>query len=215
MSGEFNIEVQPDQVADPYRLIENREFAEQAIAENVPAHFRDAEITDPQVQAWVEGLIKLNAESKFTIPSIRTGGSLLLAGTTGVGKTYNAYGAVRALGRSGLRCPWLFTTAADFYAQQRPGGHSDAEGELRRHQRIALLILDDIGASKASEWTEEINYRLINHRYEHELPTLITTNVPPRELANVLGRRVASRLGEMATIVRMVGTDRRNHGSTQ
>ena len=45
-------------------------------------------------------------------------------------------------------------------------------------------FVDDLGAAKPSEWTEEINYRLVNHRYEHMLPTIFTSNVPARELGS-------------------------------
>ena len=54
-----------------------------------------------------------------------------------------------------------------------------------------------------------ITYRLINHRYEHMLPTLITTNLPTAELRTALGDRVASRLAEMTERVILTGPDRR------
>jgi DNA replication protein DnaC len=85
----------------------------------------------------------------------------------------------------------------------------DLEAVFERHARADLLVLDDLGASKSTEWTEEINYRLVNHRYENELPTLFTSNVPPKELIGVLGMRVASRLVEMTTRVPLDGEDRR------
>lgn len=75
--------------------------------------------------------------------------------------------------------------------------------------RCPLLLLDDLGAAKTSEWTEELTYRLINHRYEHMLPTLITTNLPTAELRTALGDRVASRLAEMTERVILTGPDRR------
>jgi DNA replication protein DnaC len=203
------IQVQADEVADPYRLIENREHGEQLLAEKIPAHYRDAVVSIPEVRDWVKGLVTRAVEERRTIPQIRSGPSLMLVGGVGTGKTFAAYGAVRALTMSGIRCPWFFTTAADLYAQLRPGAVNDAEAVLRRHSRIALLVLDDLGASKGSEWTEEINYRLINYRYEHELPTLVTSNVPPKEIPTVLGTRVSSRLSEMATRVVLRGSDRR------
>lgn len=202
-------EVSPDDVADPHRLVENRERGAEVFAEKVPVHYRDAVVTVPGVKVWVRALLARAVAERLTVPQIRRGPSLLIAGTVGVGKTWEAFGAVRALTLSGMRCPWRFTTAADLYAQLRPGARNDAEQFLRSHCEVSLLVLDDIGAGKSSEWTEEINYRLINHRYEHELPTLLTTNVPPRQLPSTLGVRVMSRLTEMATTVVMTGPDRR------
>ncbi|MER7128641.1 hypothetical protein [Streptosporangium saharense] len=40
-----------------------------------------------------------------------------------------------------------------------------------------LLLLDDLGSAKASEWTEEITYRVINHRHENLLPGVFTSNL--------------------------------------
>jgi len=85
----------------------------------------------------------------------------------------------------------------------------DSEDVFERHAKAPVLMLDDLGAAKDSSWVEEVNYRLINHRYEWMLPTLVTSNVPPRDLAGEVGERVASRLTEMATPVVLKGPDRR------
>lgn len=85
----------------------------------------------------------------------------------------------------------------------------DSEQELAAVSRCPLLIIDDLGAAKASDWTEEITYRLINRRYNYELPTLITTNLPIRDLRAYLGDRVTSRLDQMTTRVLFEPVDRR------
>jgi len=138
-----------------------------------------------------------------------TGPSLLLVGGTGSGKTFQAYGAVRALGRSGAGLSWTVTTAADLYAALRPRPRVDSEDEFERFARVGLLVLDDLGAAKGTEWNEEVNYRLINYRYEQQLPTIITTNVASGKLPAALGDRVFSRLVEMARRVQIAGSDRR------
>lgn len=206
------VTVAPEQVSDPYRLIESRERAQEILEEHVPPRYRDAEVSALKVADWVNGLITRAVEEPYTIPRVRTGPSLLLLGGVGTGKTYQAYGAIKALSASGLQCPWYFTTAADLYAQLRPTSQHDSEAILRRYSRITLLVLDDLGASKSSEWTEEINYRLINYRYENELPTLVTSNLPPKQIPSALGDRVSSRLAEMATTVPLLGADRRSRG---
>lgn len=77
--------------------------------------------------------------------------------------------------------------------------------------RCPLLIIDDLGAAKASEWVEEVTYRLINRRYNHMLPTLITTNLAIKDLRAHLGDRVTSRLAQMTTRVEFEPVDRRRH----
>lgn len=175
--------------------------------ERIPRHYRDAVATSPEVRAWIDQLVA-GAGGRI-VPAITTGPSLLLLGRTGVGKTYEAYGAIRDLAVTGVKAKWVAATAADIYAALRPRHLVDSETEFKRFADAHVLIIDDLGAAKATEWTEEVNYRLINHRYEAEKPTLITSNVPPGQLGQALGDRVASRLLEMCHRVVLKGDDRR------
>jgi DNA replication protein DnaC len=175
--------------------------------ERIPRHYRDAVPTSPEVRAWVDELVA-GAGGRI-VPAIGTGPSLLLLGPTGVGKTYEAFGAIRDLMVTGVKAKWTAATAADIYAALRPRHLVDSEAEFKRFADSPLLVVDDLGAAKATEWTEEVNYRLINHRYEAEKPTLITSNVRPSQLGDALGDRVASRLTEMCQRVVLKGSDRR------
>lgn len=174
----------------------------------IPARYRRALADHPQITAWADQTSGAGRPGPGG-PGIAEGPSLLIAGPTGTGKTYQAYGAVRALLSRGVRLRWEVTTTADLYARLRPRNGHDAERDLQTLARCPLLLLDDLGAAKTSEWTEELTYRLINHRYEHMLPTLITTNLPIPELRTALGDRVASRLAEMTERIVLTGPDRR------
>ncbi|CCA55383.1 putative DNA replication protein, partial [Streptomyces venezuelae ATCC 10712] len=90
---------------------------------------------------------------------------------------------------------------------------------------VPLLLLDDLGSAKATEWTEEVTYRLVNERYNACRPTIYTSNLPARavldeqgrplgpDLTTALGERIVSRLSEDTTVVAMTGTDRRRRGA--
>lgn len=195
---------------DEVWIAEARRKAGERFAASVPDRYAEAVADCPEVVDWIRGLVAESVHAqRGQVATVRRGPSLLLLGPTGVGKTFQAYGALRALAGSGAQCTWMFTTAADLYARLRPRHAVDSEAEFRQYADAALLIVDDLGAAKGSEWVEEINYRLINHRYEHMLPTLITSNVPVSELAHALGDRAASRLAEMTTRAVLAGTDRR------
>ncbi|MFJ9704782.1 ATP-binding protein [Streptomyces sp. NPDC101234] len=174
----------------------------------IPARYRRALADHSQITAWADQIAGAGRPGPGG-PGIAEGPSLLIAGPTGTGKTYQAYGAVRALLSRGVRLRWEATTSADLHARLRPRAGHDGERDLQTLARCPLLLLDDLGAAKTSEWTEELTYRLINHRYEHMLPTLITTNLPTAELRTALGDRVASRLAEMTERVILTGPDRR------
>lgn len=177
----------------------------------IPARYTNATVDNPDVDVWVTTVIgtAVSLAGEWREPVIGRGSSLLLVGGTGTGKTHAAYAAIRALLTSGIRCTALATTAADLYAALRPRFGIDSEDEFTRYATANVLVLDDLGAAKGSEWNEEINYRLINHRYERELATIFTSNVPPKDLPVALGARVASRLFEMSSTVILGGADRR------
>ena len=135
--------------------------------------------------------------------------SLLVVGPTGTGKTHYGYSVLRALADVGSNSNWTALTAADLYAQLRPRAGRDTEAEYEKLTSVDILFIDDLGAAKLTEWTEEVTYRLINHRYEQCKPGIFTSNVPPAQLRDALGERITSRLTEMCERVALKGEDRR------
>ncbi|MEV7427000.1 ATP-binding protein [Streptomyces sp. NPDC091212] len=175
---------------------------------NVPFIYRNALADQPDVLAWANNL--LEGAAGRIVKSIGHSRSLLLLGVTGVGKTYQAFGALRYMAPTGIRIGWTAVSSVDLYASLKPRNGIDSESVFWKYAKTPLLVIDDLGAGrKATEFTEEVNFRLVNHRYENQLPTLITSNVRPSQLAEHVGDRVASRLVEMCDRVVMEGDDRR------
>lgn len=202
-------DVAPDIEFDDHWIQENLDFGVRHVAANVPSRFVDAVADDERVRDWVTVLVVRATERITPRIAIHRGPSLLLLGKVGRGKTHQAFGAMRALSVSGALAAWKFATAADVYAQLRPRPRIDSEEVFRSYLDAPVLVIDDLGAAKNSEWTEEVNYRLINHRYQHSLPTIVTSNVAPLDMAHEFGDRVASRLAEMTERVVLLGDDRR------
>lgn len=149
--------------------------------------------------AWARGVVANPEETR----------SLLVVGPTGTGKTHYAYSVLRAIAETGTTTGWAAYTAADLYAQLRPRAGRDSEATFESISGTDVLFVDDLGAAKLTEWTEEVTYRLINHRYEQCRPAIFTSNVPPTQLRDALGERIASRLTEMCERVTLKGDDRR------
>ncbi|MFJ3905746.1 ATP-binding protein [Streptomyces sp. NPDC090025] len=189
-------------VAEPVTALELAEA-------RIPARFRHALADHPQVTAWAKTIARAGRPGPAGAPGIAEGPSLRIVGPTGTGKTHQAYGAIRSLLAAGVRLRWEAVTAADLYARLRPRPGFENERDLQSLMRCPLLLLDDLGATKTSEWTEEVTYRLINHRYEHLRPTLITSNLTTDALRTALGDRVSSRLAQMTERVTLDGPDRR------
>jgi DNA replication protein DnaC len=136
--------------------------------------------------------------------------SLLLLGPVGSGKTHQSFGALHAIADSGHPpVVWHATTAADFYAAQRPGGSQDGEAEFARYAAADLVLLDDLGATKDTEFVEDTTLRLINRRYANQLPTIITANVNRKNLRVRLGDRTASRFTESYVAIELADADHR------
>lgn len=207
----------PDEPGHPeYHRRIRAEFALTRWHRAVPYRYADAApiAADPEIGAWAQRVATLPSEAN----------SLLLTGTTGTGKTHQAWAALRMIAEAGpRRYEIIATTAADMYALLRPGGSDRGEkAEMDRLARVPILLLDDLGSGKGSEWVEETTYRLINERYNACRPTIFTSNYPteaPRHpesgaflgpgLDVILGDRIVSRLAEMTTVVVMAGHDRR------
>lgn len=179
-------------------------------AMKIPPRYRNrASVTVPAVRSWVVDRVR-DACRQFTVaPSVTSGGSLLLLGNVGRGKTHQAFGAFRAFGASGARCRWAAVSAPNLYAQLRPRQGVDSEAVFQQYAGAPLLLLDDVGAEKSSMWVEEVNARIVDYRWEQELPTIFTTNCTHPQLQEHLGARVMSRLEGMTTLVQLSGPDRR------
>lgn len=198
----------PDEPGHPeYHRRQRAEFAVARWQTAVPYRYRQATAEHPVVQAWADR----------AAADIRDAGILVLHGNIGAGKTHQAYGALRRIAEAGPRnFQMIATTAPDLYGLLRPGGSDKgSEHELKRLCRIPLLLLDDLGTEKLSEFTEETTTRIVNYRYNESLPLLITTNLPIKtgtpstDLVTRLGDRLASRLAQTATIVGFDGPDLR------
>lgn len=171
-----------------------------------PYRYQNAKTTHPQVIAWADRVIE----------DPRGAGILFLTGPFGTGKTHEAYGALRRIAEAGPgRFEVIALTAPDMYALIRPGSTPQGpEFEVKRLMRIPLLLIDDLGTEKISEFTEEATYRILNGRYNECRPLIITSNLPVAnpngpDLKDQLGQRITSRLAQTTTVVGIGGNDRR------
>lgn len=203
-TGDLPLADMPQPDIDYLRHFFGKQVAEQRqrclddFTKRVPRRYAAAR-PDATATAWARALVA-NPEA------VR---SLLVVGPTGTGKTHYAYSVIRALAETGAPTGWAAYTAADLYARLRPRPGRDSETEFEHLAKAKVLFVDDLAAAKLTEWTEEVTYRLINHRYEQCLPSIFTSNVPPAQLRDALGERIASRLTEMCERVVLKGDDRR------
>jgi DNA replication protein DnaC len=103
---------------------------------------------------------------------------LLFMGPTGVGKTHLAVAALKELiqrGHAGLFCDYR-ELLKEIQASYNPASDSTEMGILEPIRTVEILVLDDLGASKPSDWVRDIVGIVLNARYNQNRTTLITTN---------------------------------------
>lgn len=133
---------------------------------------------------------------------------LMLLGGVGTGKTHLAAAIANTFVDRGIMT--LFATFSDHLEHIREEFDRAGKREyLSRLKSVPVLVIDDVGKERRTEWSQQIMFDVINSRYEHMLPTIITTNFDEDELANHIGGAVWSRLYEMCSGIKTSGSDYR------
>jgi DNA replication protein DnaC len=139
------------------------------------------------------------------------GKGLYLCGGVGTGKTHLAVAVLNELIRR-KRVPSLFVTVPELLdnireAYNKPG--RDLDEWMNAVQNADFLVLDDLGSERPTDWVRERIFVMVNHRYREALPTVFTSNIGPKDLAEQLGERTASRIIAMCGWLALEGDDYR------
>jgi DNA replication protein DnaC len=154
---------------------------------------------------------------------------LLLVGPSGVGKTHLSVAALKRLTQKGVHC--LFCDYRELLKKiqnsYNPSVQTTELDLLRPIFETEVVLLDDLGAVKPSEWVWDTVSLILNARYNEKLTTIITSNFldgasaaaervdGPRRaareetLGDRIGERMRSRLFEMCRLVQVNGKDYR------
>ena len=151
---------------------------------------------------WADALTRGELGQAFPAPAFH--------GDSGTGKSH----LLVELGTVLIRdrgCSVLFRSSARMLDELQD--RFDDEDEQQRYWQqlltVEVLLLDDVGAERGTEWRVDRLARLVDERYERELPIVAATNYPPDRWEQVLDERTRSRLRGMTFPVALAGADRR------
>jgi hypothetical protein len=152
--------------------------------------------------------------------AVKTEKGLYIVGSRGVGKTHLATALLRQMIFDHPRAErihydilpaivsvpeLLMRIKATFNKESK-----ETEDEvLDLYSDLRVLILDDLGTEKPTEWAISTLYLIIDRRYRDMRKTIITSNCSLDEIAERLDDRISSRIAEMCNVIRMKGKDRR------
>lgn len=127
------------------------------------------------------------------------GRCLLLVGNVGTGKTHLASAIAEHIIREhGAMAVYRTLHSLMQYVKGSFDNHSEYT-EAQAYEALVspqLLIIDEIGSTKQTEFEQATLFNVINGRYEQQVPTLVISNLMPTELEKALGDRVMDRLRE-------------------
>lgn len=138
------------------------------------------------------------------------GTGLLLCGSVGTGKSFLAAAIANELINQGTPCLMTNFSRIISRVSEKFGGDQKYLDDLNRFD---LLIIDDLGSERDTEFTWEKVMNVVDARYRAGLPLIITTNLTLKDLADpsdIRRQRVFSRLKEMCVFLEVNGADRRN-----
>ena len=194
------------------------------VASRIPRRYENCSFENysPKPAADEAGLSQRRAlyDSKYVVdqyPNVEVG--LLFLGPCGVGKTHLATAIIKELAlQKGISC--LFYDFRDLLKEIQDSYNPVSQmTELKVLQPVydaEVLVLDELGASKPTDWVRDTMTQIINTRYNDKRLTVITSNYldepqQPNEetLTDRVGVRLRSRLYEMCKVVMIKGDDYR------
>lgn len=134
---------------------------------------------------------------------------LYLYGPAGTGKTYSVCAIAIELIKKDIEIDFYNLPSLLQKMRSEISRSENNYGFLEYLIKVEVLIIDDIGTEKPSDWVSETLYNLVNSRYENTKTTIFTSNLELDELSDKVDDKLASRITDMTDIMKCTGPDRR------
>lgn len=164
---------------------------------------KDWQVTFESLKIIPQNAEQLSRLAKWN-PTLKKG--LVLHGAVGTGKSTACKAIINRFASRDYKC--LFISVAD--AMQRLKDAIDGKDTSVGHEQEkliepSLLILDDLGAEKSTEWAVERIFVIFEKRANLGRHTIFTSNATPKEIGQIYKARVADRMVEFCTFLDFPG----------
>lgn len=132
---------------------------------------------------------------------------IIFTGGVGSGKTHLAASIANYLLRKEVKV--VFGTMSDFLEKIKEGFSTDSNETIKALRCADLLVIDDFGKEKETEWVKEQIFKIINARYENNLPIVITTELSAKAILTRFDKAVYSRINECCFPIKVEADDYR------
>lgn len=142
----------------------------------------------------------------------KEGKGLFLTGTVGTGKTHLIAAIIDYIARlykRKINRVMYFTSTGLLNEIRNSYNNNESEEFVHKVKNCSLLLIDDFGAEKTTDWVLETYFEIIDYRYSNLLPTIIATNLTDKEIKEKLSERIMSRIYEVNKGIKLIGKDYR------
>jgi DNA replication protein DnaC len=170
---------------------------------DVPPRFKDATFSSFQCSS---------DKQRKTVEYLKTGGSAVIYGSNGVGKTHLAYATCEYQARQGKVAGYVL--AFDFFNKIRKSfSDGTTEDVMNRYSNYQLLVIDEIDKTQGTQTEFMYLYSLINERYNYMRSTILITNAKPDEFAAIIGQSALDRVASEGKVIDLTGENYRQRKS--
>jgi len=169
----------------------------------VPPRFKDATFSSFKCST---------DKQRRTVEYLKTGGSAVIYGSNGVGKTHLAYATCEYQARQGKVAGYVL--AFDFFNKIRKSfSDGTTEDVMNRYSNYQLLVIDEIDKTQGTQTEFMYLYSLINERYNYMRSTILITNAKPDEFAAIIGQSALDRVASEGKVIDLTGENYRQRKS--
>lgn len=137
----------------------------------------------------------------------------LLTGPTGVGKSHMAAAVIRAATlERGISARWARWPDVLAACRTAIHAHESPEAVLDALTRPRLLVLDELGGERSTEWTTDALTRVLSAAIDRGCTVVATSNHSAADLGRIIGERSSSRLAQLCPEVVVRASDYRRSG---